>query len=65
MANKQKAKERMNKLKNIGFVKMQALLSIDEDGDYYLKSEDLLEIDVLEMNSCGCMPTVGLYLSVG
>lgn len=65
MGNKSKAKERMDKLKNIGFVKMQANLHIDEDGDFYLKSEDLLEIDVMEVDSCGCMPECRLYLCVG
>ena len=62
--NKEKAEKRMNKLKNIGLVKLEANLYIDEDGDFYLKREDLIGIDVLEMNSCGCRSDCRLYLNV-
>ena len=61
---KKKATERLNKLKEIGFIRPYALLRIDDDGDYFVLSDDLLEIDVVEMNNCGCTPDCRLYLGV-
>ena len=61
---KRKAKERIEKLKSIGFVKQDAGIHLDEDGDFYVEEGDILEITIISINGCGCGSGERMYLHI-